>query len=294
VYNTYTLFSNTTYGVAPDADQMGTAQLLDTRGTRIRSAYIENNVIHFGINATRQSKCEIYYGSISGLANPAFAAATGGYVSIDSFDIGYPALAYGGHTSSTGTTSSVLFFNFTSPNHYPGNASVFIDTNGVVSAPTINKNGFTWLQQMTNPERWGDYAEIAPKHDNPGEYWCGGYLGYNNSAHYHGTWISQIFVNGAAPIAVDPILETPSATLDVYPNPTAETIFLKMQISSTAIYSASVFDMNGAQVKLLFNDKLKAGEAILRFNAESLAAGTYLVVVANENGAIMREKFVVQ
>lgn len=292
-FTTYTLFSDLSYGVAPDADQMGTSQQLDTRGTRIRSAYLQDSVIHFGMNATRTGKCQIYYGTITGLRNPTFAAATGQYVAIDSFDIGYPAMAYGGQTSTTGKTSSLVCFNFSSPDHYPGNACVFIDTNGVQSAPTINKYGFTWIQRMTNPERWGDYAEVAAKFDNPGEYWFGGYFGYNTSSHYHGTWISQIFLNGAAPIAVEPSTPEPAMEMEVFPNPTAEAVQVKLIIPETKLYTASVMDLNGKEIKLLFRDNLRAGESVLQFQTEALAAGTYLVVVRSDSGVIASEKLVV-
>ena len=293
-FNTTTLNADIAYSLSPDGNQLGTSKKLDVRDCRVRSSYRENDRIHFGMNANGGGKSGIYFGTIEGFTSPVFAAVKGKIITVDSFDISFPGLVYGGNVSaSTGDNATLVFFNFSSSNHYPGNGCIYIDETGTQSDPLVLKNGFTYMSAMSgSPERWGDYADAAPRHSNPGEVWVAGYIGYNSSSHQHGTWISQLLLPNTPAIAIDDPTERPSNEIKVFPNPAIDLINTEFEVPATAIYTATLKDLQGRTVKLLVKDKLSEGKAKLSFNVAHLPAGTYFITVDRESEIIYTKKVV--
>lgn len=279
------------YGLSPDASQKGTSKLLDTRNNRVRTAYFENDRIHFGLNATIANRTEIYYGSVQSVTVPAFAACFGTYIYSDTLDLLFPSLIYSGETDASGQNGSMLFFNCASPNHFPGTGVVHIDPDGNFSAPLIIKEGFTYLDRSSSsPERVGDYTNIAIKFNNPGEFWGAGVVGY--SSNRHGTWVSQIF----GPVMTSSGTPQPAAVKDVavYPNPAEDIVNIEFDSPQSGMYEVSLFNLQGQQLAVIARDRLSQGKARLVFMTQDLQSGIYLVKVKSESGWVHSEKLIVR
>ena len=76
---------------------------------------------------------------------------------------------------------------------------------------------------------------------------------------------------------------------DVYPNPTASGASLAVEVASAQRVTATVYDVLGRQVVRAFDGPLAPGAtALLRFDTERLAPGTYVVRLQGETFAVSR------
>lgn len=289
-----TLNSNLAYDLPPDAEQDG-GQDLSTNGSAVTTAYFENEKIQFACNSDDGTgQPGIYYGTVTispiGLS---FSSVTGQIVSYDSIQLGYPGLGYAG-TDGMGGNRSVMMFNFAGPNHYPGNACVYIDESGDVSDPLMLRYGLGAMQEGGNEpglNRWGDYANAAERTNNIGEVWIGGSLGKGGS-NTNGCYISQVYAPGVQPIAIEDELTT-SSTPAVYPNPVVEMLKFDYPIAKTGQYHAAVYDINGKVIADFGKKLLKRGEAYVTFSSSPLQSGTYFLRVSMDDVVVHSEKFVV-
>ena len=80
-----------------------------------------------------------------------------------------------------------------------------------------------------------------------------------------------------------------------YPNPVqGEVAKLEFYLKKTEWLSFSLLDLNGKQVKLLGEDRVKAGKNVLSFSTSTLAEGTYVITVKDaENKIRYNEKLLV-
>ncbi len=295
VFQTFALNASVGYQVSPDANQNGTAVTLDTRDTRVRGIYYHNNRIYFACNSNVNGKPGLLFGEIEGLSNPIFASANSQLFGSDSLEISYGAPIYGGVTGANGDHSTLLFFNYTSANHFPGNAVVYIDETGSISTPVICKIGQTYVNIAFggDPQRWGDYSGISPNPLNPGEAWAAGYYGYSLANHRHGTWISQLYAPDAQVISTEPLVDDANVEMTVFPNPATDYLNISFGVPANSFYSVKVTDMQGLLIKELLYDRLKPGEALATFDLRPLAAGEYIVSVFGDAGVVHSEKFLV-
>lgn len=289
------LNSNVSYRVPPDAEQQGTNQLLNTNECRVQTAYMENGLIEFAFNTGSNNKPAVYHGTVQlspqGLG---FSAVSGQILEIDSFDIGFPGIAYGGcYDPNTGKNTSVIGFNYCSDSHYPGNAVVYVDENGDFTAPTVCKAGFTYMGGGSGVYRWGDYFGSSNRTNNPGEVWVGGSIGIGSVTHDNATWISQVLTDCNNGLVSVPKEVEPEASMVAYPNPAVDIISFEFDVTESGVYNVKIYDLSGRVVKDLIEDKLSRGEAKVRFNTALLANGSYLAIVSGENGVIHRKKFAV-
>ena len=292
VLQTFPINATSNYAVAPDAAQKGSVRKLDTRDTRVRCSFYENERIHFGMNCAVSSKPGIFIGTLAGITNPAFAAATGVLYKPDSFEIAYPGLAYGGRTSTNGVNSILMFFDMASVNHYPGTAVMHIDTNGIISNPVVCKYGASFIE-MSGPDtcRWGDYSDTSPIPDNPGEIWAAGYYGYGSGR--HGTYMSHIYGPNIGTINKEPEIVTPKMNVEVYPNPSITSVKIRFDVPKTGIYKVSISTIEGKKIQTILEDKLTMGTAEAIFETEPLSSGSYIVTVENDQGEVFSQKFLV-
>ena len=294
-WNSYQVTSTHPYGLAPDADQPGTSINLDARDCRVRDAYFENDRVHFSFNVNVNNKVAAYIGTVTGLANPLFAGATGNWVSNDSLDVGYPSVKFGGCTSQAGENSHFVFADLTGANFYPGNGVFYIDTLGNISDLTVLKQGFSYTRRSTEvPERWGDYTGIGVDYDCPGRAFGAGYYAFSATQHYNATWVSEFFSPCYSPCLVgidEPELKQPEMT--VYPNPTIDKITINFPVAVTGMYDIWVLNTEGKKIKQLMYDRLTQGEVMLSFNTEYLSNGIYMVVISNTEGPVFSEKIIV-
>jgi hypothetical protein len=100
----------------------------------------------------------------------------------------------------------------------------------------------------------------------------------------------QVTVVSSTPSA---LAQTPSNVLDVnlFPNPVVTDLNLSMELKADAEYQLSIFGSNGQKISTQ-NFNGNAGNNRMTLNVNELAAGTYRIVLQDENGARMSKSFV--
>lgn len=295
-FNTYPLSTFPNYSLSPNGRQKDTNIRLDVRDCRVRSAYYHADHIVFGMNSESSNRTGIYVGEISGVSTQSFAGVTGQNVTIGNYDISFPGLAFGGKVNAnTGNLSTLLFFNFASTNDFPGNGAVIIDEDGVMSTPTVLKEGFTYIDGGDDPAltRWGDYSTADWRHTYAGEIWVAGYIGYSSSNHDHGTWVSQLFIPDLPAVGIQPPAVKEEPVVQVYPNPTTEFVKVEFDVPSSAVYTARFLDAQGKEIDLLDQHHLYQGKARLTFYTDHLSEGMYFLEVSKDGEPMHTEKVMV-
>jgi hypothetical protein len=274
------------YTISPDADQKGTTINLRTNDTRVQSSYFENSRIEFVLNSSVNGRAGIYHGSgqIVSFAL-SFSSFTGRTIGFPDLDIAYPSIAYAGQTDLSGVNHSYISYNVSGANFFPGMAAVYSDENGY-SAQTVIKEGVSYINSAD--DRWGDYSGLDERAGHPGEVWAAGTMG--NASRQQRTYIAQLLPPQA--VANEPIVLEP-VKMQVFPNPTTELVKFTFPVEVAGEYKVEIHDIQGKLVKLLVQDWLAAGKAMLSFNAAYLPAGTYNVTVRNEDIKLFSEKLVV-
>lgn len=79
-----------------------------------------------------------------------------------------------------------------------------------------------------------------------------------------------------------------AANLDVYPNPVAERLNLRIQIQESGRYFLQIFDTNGRKVQQR-TLQLQAGENLETFDMSELAAGNYFVNLSDGNRVVSKK-----
>ncbi len=277
---------NTGYSIPPTADQKGTTLNLKTNDTRVQSSYYENGRIEFVFNTGVGGMAGVYHGT--GVISPfllSFSSFSGELLGYTELDISFPAIAYAGQQDVSGFNHSYIAFLTSGPNNFPGMAAVYRDETGF-SPRTVIKEGVSYITSGDN--RWGDYADLCERKDHPGEVWAGGTMG--NSSHQQRTYIGQLLP--PVPVAVAPSVIQPFK-MDVFPNPATEFVRFEFPVTEAAEYKVLVHDLQGKLIKLVVQDWLAPGGAMLTFNTEHLANGTYTVSVLTDSKTIFKEKLVV-
>lgn len=91
--------------------------------------------------------------------------------------------------------------------------------------------------------------------------------------------------------------ETPDEfTTKVYPNPTPafELVQVEIDVPEPAHIQARIYDINGREVKVLYDDNLKPGKHRLSFNKLALSSGHYILQIKRNNEVTHHEKIIVQ
>jgi hypothetical protein len=277
---------NNSYAIPPVADQRGTTLNLKTNDTRVQSSYFRNGRIEFVLNSAVNGMAGVFYGT--GEISPfllSFSSFTGQFLNYSDLDIAYPSIAYAGQQDLSGVNHSYIAFNTSGPNNFPGMAAVYVDEGGF-SPKVVIKEGVNFVNSADN--RWGDYADLCERKDHPGEVWAAGTMG--NSAQQQRTYIGQLFP--PVPVATQPVMDN-GTKMDVFPNPATEMVKFEFPVEVAGEYKVLVRDIQGNLVKLVIEDWLVPGRALLTFNAQYLASGTYFVVVENEQKRLFNERLVV-
>lgn len=100
-------------------------------------------------------------------------------------------------------------------------------------------------------------------------------------------------INGQLfPLGVD---ETANSSLKVFPNPTPafEMVHIEIEVPSIAHVDVRVYDLQGRELKVLFEDNLKPGVHRINFNKLALPDGEYIVRVMSNNQLVRNEKIIV-
>ena len=78
----------------------------------------------------------------------------------------------------------------------------------------------------------------------------------------------------------------------VFPNPTVERVTVEFFLDQTQLLDLALVDQQGRLVKQLARDRVKSGNNALSFNVQTLASGTYFLVISNENGEVLQTEAV--
>lgn len=287
-----TLTSSITYRSAPQlVAQKGDSTRLIVLDSRVLSAYKHGNHMLYAFAAGGiNRRPAVFLGDIriSPLAL-SFSIMETQLIESDLYDFGYPSIAYGGCSAQDGSPSTLLIVNITSPDIFPGNAVIQIDTTGEPSEPTVCVEGKAPLRRGTEVNlRWGDYTGIST--NQPGEIWVAGYT--TNIDGRNQTFVSQVFNGDCTSIPQPPSFEEDRVI--PFPNPsTLDQISFKFQISAEGSYTARIVDQTGRQIQYLIDDYLREGEAVVSLSTLPLNNGIYFLLVERNGEKILAEKFVI-
>ena len=281
------LISPTTYFMAPPAAQPGPGvQLLETNDSRILGAFIENDKIQFVSNCldTATGNCAVFHGIINDISTSPYITAN--IISDTLLEIGYPNISYAG--SGTTDHTSIISFDHTALTVFPGVSAVTSDGLGNYSPITTVKAGVNYMSILSGNERWGDYSGSQRKYNQPGRVWVNGL--WANSARKNTTWIGELSLSSLAGVSEQPTNSMNEVSL--YPNPTSELMNVSITIEKSDILKFEVVDVTGKLVKVLLQDKVKAGKNNFSFSTTPLSNGIYFLKITSATKEILTQKFV--
>lgn len=194
------------YGVPPNARQQDTdtsdpTNGLQTNDARVLGAYILDDQIQFVGNTMNPETgfSAIYHGIIDNVyTNPVIS----GHIIGDSIkDYGYPNIAWSSVEECE--RESIIAFNYSSFDHYPGMATLNYNKNGDYSPVITIQEGGNWVNRLPGSyERWGDYYGLQRKYNAPGEMYSFGYYAFANQS--NGGYIAYL----KSPDSTEILIET--------------------------------------------------------------------------------------
>lgn len=266
------------YGLQPNALQPN-GKKLQTNDARVLSAMMVDGMIYYVGNTIDPVLFSpaVYFGRIgeTWTETPKLA---GTIISYDSLDLGYPSIAYAG-SGTNGDQSCMITFSHVSAKHFPGTSVVYVDRNFNISAPVFVKRGEGSIALLGDTvDRWGDYTGIQTKFDEPGVCWLNGSWG--TASGQNRTWIARV-------VNKDPLLGIQDGSafseMNLFPNPASEEFRFRFSSREKLLVDIELYDSKGNRLAILNKDWVRPGENELRFSAQHLQAGIYLLVVKHEN-----------
>ena len=271
--------SDTNYGAPPNGQQSGGGEL-QTNDARILDAFRIGDHIQFVGNTVdpASGKAAVYHGQINNLSST--INVTGRIITHDTRDLGYPAIAWTGQDESE--IESIIVSEYSNVIENPGISTLYMDNDGDYSDQIVIQSSNTFVDMIGAVERWGDYTGCQRKYDRPGEVWiASAFVGDNNTYRTWVTGMTRPMESAVAEIANDQV------AIDVYPNPTAERINVKMDIASRDRLTLSLYNAEGALVTQFFNAvPKKVGTLDFSFDLGSLDVGSYFFTATQSNKVI--------
>jgi len=282
------LISPISYYMAPPALQPGTAGALETNDSRILGAFIENDKIQYVHNCldTASGNCAVYHGIINDVSSSPFITAN--IISDSILEIGYPNISYAG--SGTTDHTAIINFDHTALTVFPGVSALTSDGLGNYSPMTTIKAGVSFFSVLSGNERWGDYSGSQRKYNQSGRVWVNGM--WATASKKNNTWIAELSLSSLAGVAEQS--NNSMNELALYPNPTTELMNVSITIEKSDVLKFEVLDVTGKLVKVLLQDKVKAGKNNFSFSTTPLANGIYFLKITSASKEILTEKFVRQ
>jgi hypothetical protein len=264
------LVSNLTYGVPPNGRQPDTSYTLATNDARVLGAYIENDEIQFTSTTVHpvSGASAVYHGKITNVSTSPSVQAS--LFSIDTLDFGYPNLSFAGPYN--GAKSSIISFNYTGPNKYPGMGAIYYDGTQFSDMVDI-KTGDSSINQLPGKEqRWGDYMGSQQDWSGLGSVWVLGIYGRTDKD--YGNFMAKL--TSPYPNSVKDNL-SPSGHSRLYPNPVIQYIKLDFELEQPDDVKFAIYDLQGRKVDELLENRCKAGKNRIQFNVGSLPKGNYFL-----------------
>ena len=264
-------------------------QWFDTNDSRILGGYSRNNQINFVQSCTdpNTGKSAIYHGVIDDVSGSP-QITTRIYGEPDLF-YGYPNISWSGLDAND--EQSIITFNHCSFTEFAGFSALHVNGQLESSNRVEIKTGLSLVNVLGDTlERWGDYSGSQRVFDEPGTVWAVGSFG--DVGNGHGTWIAEL-KSPDAPNSIDSHSTQPKSHA-VFPNPFVEIITIEFELVKTDLVKLELVDIHGKLVKLLLEDRVKAGKNQLSFNGDFLSTGTYFLKATSQNGVEFTQKVIKQ
>lgn len=283
---TTVLKSPVSYGVPPNGRQPDTSVVLATNDGRILGAYAIYDEIQFVSTSVHpgNGNAAIFHGKIHNYkTSPAITYAD--FYTIDTLDFGYPNISFVGNP--WGLNQSIISFNYTGPNTYPGTGAIMFD-GADYSGMTIVKTGDSSISILGGKDqRWGDYMGSQVDYTSLGAVWVEGI--YGNASRRYGNYIARL--NSPA-LSVKNTKTEEKVQAKVYPNPVVQNMIFEFTLSQESKVSFNVYDVSGKLVDVMSIQWCESGKNLVRFNAGKLASGTYILKATSDNGdVVITERF---
>ncbi len=283
------LVTTRVYSPAGDAKQLGTTFLLDNGDCRIQNAFYLNGIVHYVLHSDIGGGWNgIIYNrlNVNNLTNQFTSFGAAGIA-----DYAYPSLA----SFSTATTDKSVMITFlrSSAATYPSVMVVNCDDNFGWSAPTVVKEGESFIKYFSNPvERWGDYTNIVRKHNSTTpRVWLSASYGSSilEQENMYITRIAEVFSSATTSVTDIPTTKK----ISIYPNPSYQLINVDFDVLKAEKINIRILDQSGRIVRTLYEDVPSIGENRLVFNKGALSKGIYLINISTERKMIKNEKIVI-
>ena len=228
--------------------------------------YTKNNRLHFVQSCTDPTTgtSAIYYGVIDEHEGNS-PTVTSRIFSDPNLYYGFPNISWSGINDVD--EQSIITFNHSSETVFAGFSALHVDANLEVSDRVEIKSGLNFVNVLQNNlERWGDYSGSQRLYDEPGTIWAAGSFGSASGG--HGTWLSEV----TSPDLTTGINDIQSADVNslVYPNPFINQMEVVFELEQTTFLRLELVDMEGGIVRLVMEERMKAGKNRISFNGASL------------------------
>jgi len=276
--------------VLPVPAQQASGHLFDTNDNRVLGGYTKNNRLHFVQSCTNPNTgtSAIYYGVIDGHEGN-FPTVTSRIFSEPSIYYGFPNISWSG--LSEGDEQSIITFNHSSETVFAGFSALHVNANLEASDRVEIKSGLNFVNVLnSNLERWGDYSGSQRLYNEPGTIWAAGSFGNANGG--HGTWLSKL----TSPDIATGINDIQSADVNslVYPNPFINQMEVVFELEQTTFLRLELVDMEGRIVRLIMEERMKAGKSRISFNGTFLTSGTYFLNAYSADNLAFSKKVIKQ
>jgi hypothetical protein len=268
------------YGTPPNGRQPDTSVVLATNDGRILGAYAMDDEIQFVSTTvnTPNGASGIYHGKISNYkTSPAISHAQ--IFSVDTLDFGYPNVAFSGNP--WGLNQSIISFNYTGPNTYPGVAAITF--NGIEYSELVKiKQGDSSIKILPGKEqRWGDYMGAQPDYSQYGSVWVLGI--YGRSDNRYGNWMAKL----NSPLLSIKDKKTDNGNAILYPNPSFQYIRIEFELQNEGTTNFVIYNTQGQKVDQLLQQKCKKGKNVISFNVAPLSTGNYYLRLVSQDGELL-------
>jgi hypothetical protein len=278
------------YGLPPSGVQPHPTKRLDTNDARVLMGFLHNGKIQLVMNSVmpQDSTAGIYYAVVQ--VDPPISTGSAFYVDGSLWDVAYPGIAWVG-PGHEAILTCLLSSDFT----YPSSAMLAVTDTAVFPEPTAIYIGTHNLNvSFGDPERWGDYTGLCPRYNRPRELWFSGSFGGNNPLNDANlTCIARLSLASPAVGAAPTISPQPAATR-IFPNPVGERFTVEVNLPQATRVSFTLCDATGRPVRVLLDERLKAGTTQFGFQTGPLSPGVYLLRVQPQGQPSQTHRVVVQ
>lgn len=255
-------------------------QELNCGDTRIKKAFMLDNVIHFVFSSSYDvGYTGIFYCRLD-LNTFKISYKTFGE---SGFHYAFPCLA----SMGTDDKDKTVFISFerSGQTAYPELRTVACDANFNFSPSTLVQVGSSDVDILSDTkERWGDYTSIARKY-NSNSCLMAGCFGSGKK------WATRVEeISDKSVVGIEST--NPSSNLTFGPNPIDEYFSVKFNLKKEGWLKANLIGING-QETILHNGYEKEGLKEFRFDTWDLASGNYILNISDSRGMLLSKKLVI-